>query len=140
MCIFSLCHFQTLRYKTLTTFNPRRNDGGSLLITSSEMSLERFLQHAGLMNEINEDFHRPLDRPESRPRLRALNMSESCISTIKSVFFDEDGSLRNEIKNDIDMSLKHGYINFSNPNCSDARSDKRWQVPIRHHYQCKHVC
>jgi hypothetical protein len=106
-------------------------------ITSSKMSLERFLQHAGLMNQINGDFHRPLDQPESRPRLRALNMSESCITTIKSVFFDEDGSLRNEIKNDIDMSLKHGYINFSNTSCSNARNDKRWQVPIRHHNQCK---
>jgi hypothetical protein len=101
------------------------------------MPSETFLMHARLMNKVNADFHRPLDQPELRPCLRELDLPPSCITAIKSVFFHEDGSLQNKIKNDIDMSLKHGYINFSNSSCPDARSDKWWQVPISHHYYHK---
>lgn len=103
------------------------------MITSSEMSLKSFLHHARLMNKVYEDFPVQPERSDSRPRLKALNMSETCISKIKSTLFDEDGSLREAIKNDIDAS-RNFYINFHN---SFARNDQRWQVPIRHRDQCK---
>jgi hypothetical protein len=111
----------------LLTFNPCRNDGRSLFITSYEMPLNSFLQHTRLMNKINEDLHWRLYR-NSRPRLRALNVSKACISKIKSIFFDKDGSLRDTIKNDVDP--QHLYINFSNESCPYERNDKRWQVQL----------
>jgi hypothetical protein len=70
------------------------------------------------------------DEPEQRLRLRTLNMSISCLSTIQLVFFKEDGSLCNTIVDDINMSSKYAYIQFANPSNSDLPNDKRWQVPI----------
>lgn len=136
VCIFSLCHFQTLPYQSLTNLNPCRNNGRSLCIKWHEMSQEKFLQHAELMNQVNEDFQMLQDQSDSRPRLRALNMSKKCMSTVTSILFNKDGSLSNKIKKDVDMS-NHGYINFSNKSCSLARNDKQWQVPIHHHNKCK---
>ena len=112
-----------------------RNDGSALVVTLADMTLETFLHHTALMNKVNESFAQPLNRPGARPRLQSLDISEASLSKIKSTFFDADGSLRNEMKNDIEMTLKHGYINFQNTACSDARNDKRWQLPIKQHCQ-----
>jgi len=113
-----------------------RNDGSALLVTNADMTLEMFLLHtAMLMNQVNNSFARPPNRPGSRPHLQSLDVSDTFMSEIKPLFFDADGSLQNQMKNDIEMTLKHGYINFQNTACSDERNDKRWQLPIKQHCQ-----
>jgi hypothetical protein len=112
-----------------------RNDGSSLTVTSADMSQETFLIHTALMDKVNDTFPRLLNQPGARPRMQALDISDQSLSRIHSMFFDKDGSLREDVKKDVEMSTKHGYINFQNTECAEERNDKRWQLPIKEHTQ-----
>lgn len=112
-----------------------RNDGSSLTVTSADMSQETFLIHTALMDKVNDTFPRLLNQPGARPRMQALDISDESLAKIHSMFFDKDGSLREDVKRDVEMSTKHGYINFQNTECAEERNDKRWQLPIKQHTQ-----
>jgi hypothetical protein len=106
---------------------------GDLMLTGSDISAEAFLKTSKFMNDVNATLLRPFYENHSRPKLQQLTLSEDGFQQLKALFFDLDGSLRNSMKKDIDTSLKHGYINFSNKLCLDERKDQRWQVPVKHH-------
>jgi len=99
------------------------------------MTLEEFIGHTKLMNMVNQTFPRPYYPGVSRPKLQQLDKSVTPeqVQALWGIFFDEDGSLSDSIRSDIDLSAKHGYINFNNVNSGKERQDKRWQVPIRKH-------
>lgn len=127
------CH--SLRRSRRKILPQGRSYDGSLIITSDKMSITDFLKRASLMAKVNETFPRRYIPKVSRPSLRQLNFSTSNFSELKAVFFDEDGSLKNEIKHEIDTSVRNDprYINFKNRACPIERTDMRWQVPIRKH-------
>lgn len=85
------------------------------------------------MERVNQSIERPFIRGISRPAFKQLNLSQSTLEELKQIFFNCDGSLQASIVRDVDLSRKHGYINFSNSLCLEPRNDKRWQVPLRHH-------
>jgi hypothetical protein len=71
------------------------------------------------MEEVNAYFPMAVDVTDSRLRLRSLNVSNSFLSTLRSLFFDDNGSLLDSIMDDIDMSSKHAYIQLGDPSVSD---------------------
>eukprot|EP00978_Attheya_sp_CCMP212_P027022 scaffold90036_cov55-Attheya_sp.AAC.5 len=112
-----------------------RSHDGSLLITAAEMDVSNFFEKASLMRSVNETFPRRHIPNESRPTLRQLKFSDETLSTMKTLFFDSDGSLSNKVRNQVDTSMRNDprYINFKNRTCKTERVDTRWQVPIRKH-------
>ena len=113
---------------------PMKNDvDRSLLFTDRDMSHADFISNVHFMNEVNESLPRFFISGVSRPRLQKVELPTDKINEIKRLFFDADGSLRDDVKNDIDLSSKHGFINFQNLVNFETRDDKRWQVPIRQH-------
>uniref|UniRef100_A0A7S2XKY4 Uncharacterized protein n=1 Tax=Attheya septentrionalis TaxID=420275 RepID=A0A7S2XKY4_9STRA len=112
-----------------------RSNDGSLLITAAEMDVSNFFEKASLMRSVNETFPRRHIPNESRPTLRQLKFSDETLSTMKTLFFDSDGSLSNKVRNQVDTSMRNDprYINFKNRTCLTERVDTRWQVPIRKH-------
>mmetsp|Transcript_3699 Transcript_3699/g.5621 ORF Transcript_3699/g.5621 Transcript_3699/m.5621 type:complete len:117 (-) Transcript_3699:1615-1965(-) len=97
------------------------------------MSIDEFLAKTALMSKVNATLPRLFIPNVSRPLLRSLSLSKETLMELQNLFFDNDGSLKNSIKNDVDMSMKNGYINFENRACLAQRHDKRWQVPFRLH-------
>jgi hypothetical protein len=89
------------------------------------------------MDKVNRTIPRPFVPGLSRPFLKQLNLSKAALDGLQQPFFEDDGRLRRSVVPDIDLSPKHGYINFNNMNCSEERNDKRWQVPLRRHSQGK---
>ena len=87
------------------------------------------------MNRVNEKFKRRFIPGSSKPMMKQLRFAKETLSEIRSIFFDEDGSLRNCIMNDIDISINNDprLISFGKLTASSVRDDKRWQVSIRKH-------
>eukprot|EP00549_Striatella_unipunctata_P011611 CAMPEP_0118723340 /NCGR_PEP_ID=MMETSP0800-20121206/31950_1 /TAXON_ID=210618 ORGANISM="Striatella unipunctata, Strain CCMP2910" /NCGR_SAMPLE_ID=MMETSP0800 /ASSEMBLY_ACC=CAM_ASM_000638 /LENGTH=414 /DNA_ID=CAMNT_0006631757 /DNA_START=843 /DNA_END=2088 /DNA_ORIENTATION=- len=114
----------------------KRSPEGSRLFTGEEISLEEFLRKADFMAKVNRTFPRHFDKEGSRPRLRHLELSQETINKLRSIFFDEDGSLADSMRHEIDISIKNDprYITFRNFSCAQERKDKRWQVPVRKHF------
>jgi hypothetical protein len=112
---------------------PYRIQNGCLLITEQELSHEEFCKQMKVTGKVNQTLPRPFHRGVSRPKLQKVDLSISTLSQLRSIFFDTDGSLRNTMMDDIDLSSRHGYINFSNASCRDQRNDYRWQVPVKRH-------
>mmetsp|Transcript_33797 Transcript_33797/g.73241 ORF Transcript_33797/g.73241 Transcript_33797/m.73241 type:complete len:1510 (+) Transcript_33797:223-4752(+) len=108
--------------------------GGHLIFSENEMPLPEFIRMKTLMREVNATFPREyLDA--SKPTLSAVQLSNEDVEALQDVFFDSDGSLKNDVKADIDSGAKNDprYIVFFNSLCGAERTDTRWQVPIRHH-------
>lgn len=99
------------------------------------MSAASFIKRSELMEKVNRTFSRDFRPGVSRPKFRQLNLSRSSHCKLKSLFFDDDGSLSNAAKKDVDTSVRNDprYITFANKLCVMERKDKRWQVPIRKH-------
>jgi hypothetical protein len=112
---------------------PYRIHNGCLLVTENELSHEEFCNQTKLMTKVNKTLPRPFHPGVSRPRLQKVELSTKARFQLRSIFFDSDGSLRDSILDDIDLSTRHGYINFANASCQDQRNDYRWQVPIKRH-------
>jgi hypothetical protein len=106
---------------------------GTMIFTAEECSKEGFFDEKRRMDSINEGIARTFTQGESRPVLRQLTLSEEARKKLKNIFFDDNGSLRESVKGDVDMSQKNGYIKFRNPECNVERNDKRWQIPIGQH-------
>lgn len=106
---------------------------GTVVYTDAEISLKNFIKKAKFLNNVNASFPRQTIPGFSRPRCQALDISQDKVDALHQLLFDADGSLSNAIRQDIDSSSKHGYINFANLNCAKERRDRRWQVPIRKH-------
>lgn len=118
----------------VTTVLPTKSDvDRSLLYTDRDMSRTDFIAKVHFMKQVNASLPRIRIPGESRPRLQKIQLPTDKIHEIRSLFFDADGSLRDDMKNDIDLSPKHGFINFENQVCFEERRDQRWQVPIRKH-------
>lgn len=108
----------------------KRMYNGALLVTAKEASYEDFYRQKQIMDQVNLTFTRKFRNGISRPALQQLKMDEQTLAKLKSTFFDKDGSLKNNIQCDIDLSSKHGYINFANVSCKDSRNDKRYVSPF----------
>ena len=115
---------------------------GCLLVTEKQMKHSEFCRQVRIMRQVNKTLPRPFsstisgdDQEPSRPTFHKCDkMSPDALSRLRSLFFDDDtGSLRRSIFNDVDLSARHGYINFSNASCKSVRNDYRWQVPIKRH-------
>jgi hypothetical protein len=118
----------------VTSILPRKSDDDrSLLYTDRDMHLSDFIANVHFMNKVNASLPRLCIPGKSRPRLQKVLLATDTIHEIRRLFFDDDGSLRDDIMNDIDLSPKHGFINFENQVCFEERRDQRWQVPIRKH-------
>jgi hypothetical protein len=127
------------QYKCRTALNPHMQNATTtsmackLHYAEHDMSLSRFLAKTKYLNSVNESFPSLFTPGISRPKLQQLNLSTENMKALKSLFFDADGSLRDAVLQDIDLSVKHGYINFRNARCLENRNDRRWQIPIRKH-------
>ena len=110
----------------------RRKDG-ALIFSENEMSLEGFLERRKLMRLVNQSFRRPYVEGVSKPALSQLDLSGNDVKELQNVFFDEDGSLRDDMKLEIDSGMKNDprYIVFANIECNKERKDARWQVPSK---------
>jgi len=60
------------------------------------------------MNRVNEKFQRRYIPQFSRPTIKGFKFSKEILKEIRDLFFDEDGSLKNSICNDIDISMNNG--------------------------------
>jgi hypothetical protein len=72
------------------------------------------------MTKVNKTLPRPFHPGVSRPKLQKVELSTNALFWLRSIFFDSDGSLQNSILDDIDLSSRHGYINFSNASVSSG--------------------
>lgn len=118
---------------------PYRIRNGTLLVTEKELSYEEFVSQKKVMEKVNKKLQRKFFAGISRPKMHKCSISNEALSQLRSIFFNDRGCLRKSIVNDIDMSTKHGYINFANASCRDVRNDYRWQVPLRQHSALKNV-
>jgi hypothetical protein len=110
-----------------------RMHNGCLLVTENEMTHAEFCRQVKLMLKVNKTLPRPHNPGVSRPRLHKVDFPPEALSKLRSMFFNDDGSLCRSIIDDVDLSTRHGYINFSNASCQHRRNDYRWQVPIKRH-------
>ena len=118
---------------------PYRIRNGTLLVTEQELSYDEFVSQTKLMEKVNKKLKRQFFPGVSRPKMHKCSLSSEALSQLRSIFFNDRGCLRKSITGDIDMSTKHGYINFANASCRDARNDYRWQVPLLRHNRLKNV-
>ena len=67
------------------------------------------------------------------PRFMELHKSGSTVSFSHALAVDDDGSLRDEMKLEVDSGMKNDprYIVFANVECMKERKDRRWQVPSK---------
>ena len=112
---------------------PYRIYNGCLLVTENELSHDGFCSQMKIMAKVNKTLPRPYYPGVSRPKLEKVGLSKDAMHRLRSIFFDLDGSLKDSVAIDIDLSKKHGYINFANSASRDTRNDYRWQVPIQLH-------
>jgi len=129
----------SLRLPSMKIIPNARDENGDFVLNGDEISAKSFSKMTRFMKKVNATFLRPFYANRSRPRLQQLKLPKFTFQQLKALFFDFDGSLRNSIRKDIDTSLKHGYINFSNKSCVDERNDERWQVPLKHHMSSANV-
>ena len=106
---------------------------GNVLLTGREISEDAFHDEYDIMEGVNKTFPRSFKPGTSCPKMKKISLDETALHDLRSIFFDSDGSLKNSIKKDIDVSTRHGFINFSNPSCQDQRQDERWQIPVKRH-------
>jgi hypothetical protein len=112
----------------------RRQVSGAELWTDQDMTESEFLLETGFMTKLNSTLARPFDFLRSRPRLSRVQLTDSHLNKLKSIFFSADGSLNTSCKPDVSVSVKHHYIQFSNI-ARAGKTDKRWQVPMKLHSQ-----
>lgn len=67
-----------------------------------------------------------------RPTLRHIRLSNECRQKLLNIFFDDDGSLKNDIVEDIDFSTENDprYIDFGNT-AENGRKDRRYQIGLK---------
>jgi len=109
-----------------------RNVGGAepVKFTSADMTEHAFRKHRVIIFEAGEGIQRE-QRPDSIPRLQSVDMEEASMLKVKSLFFNEDGSLQNSRKNDI---KEFSDINFQNELYSGKLAkDKRLQLHFKLH-------
>eukprot|EP00934_Nitzschia_sp_Nitz4_P008329 Nitzschia sp. Nitz4//scaffold3_size479765//378541//380566//NITZ4_000160-RA/size479765-snap-gene-1.376-mRNA-1//1//CDS//3329550938//8319//frame0 len=106
---------------------------GLLVISENNLSLKDFRRERILFKQLNKALPRQFHPGKSRPLLQVADITPTQLTELRSIFFDEDGSLSNAIVEDVDLSTRHGYINFSNVSCTAERADRRWQVPLQRH-------
>jgi hypothetical protein len=106
---------------------------GNILLTDQHISEDSFYDEFETMADVNSTFPRTFETDKSRPKMRKIELGPSALRELRSIFFDPDGSLKEGIAKDVDLTTRHGFINFSNPNCREFRRDQRWQIPIKRH-------
>ena len=99
----------------------------------NELTLEEFIERKRIMRLVNKTFTRDYIEGVSKPALSQLNLTAEDVKQLQSIFFDDDGSLRDEMKLEVDSGMKNDprYIVFSNVECIKERKDRRWQVPSK---------
>ena len=85
---------------------------GSLVFDSHQMSKSAFIAHTKVMHRANEKFQRRFVPGHSRPTIKKFQFSKQTLAEIRNIFFDEDGSLRNSIVSDIDISMHNGKLHI----------------------------
>jgi hypothetical protein len=110
-----------------------RLKGGALIFSENELTLEEFLARKRIMRLVNNTFTRDYIEGVSKPALSQLNLTAEDVKQLQSIFFDNDGSLRDEMKLEVDSGMKNDprYIVFANVECVKERKDRRWQVPSK---------
>ena len=106
---------------------------GALIFSENELTLEEFLARKRIMRLVNNTFTRDYIEGVSKPALSQLNLTAEDVKQLQSIFFDDDGSLRDEMKLEVDSGMKNDprYIVFANVECMKERKDRRWQVPSK---------
>ena len=106
---------------------------GALIFSENELTLEEFLERKRIMRLVNNTFTRDYIEDVSKPALSQLNLTAEDVKQLQSIFFDDDGSLRDEMKLEVDSGMKNDprYIVFANVECIKERKDRRWQVPSK---------
>lgn len=113
---------------------PRIANDGHLIVTEKEdgVTEDAFLTETSFMDQVNATIPRTFVPMRSRPRLARMCISDSNVTAIRDLFFDQDGALRRSVVGDVSHSKQHSYISFTNEvNC--GATDLRWQIPIRLH-------
>ena len=120
------------RSTRLITPKDRYKDGVHIF-SKAEMTLDKFLERKEIMRDVNKTFTRDYNEGVSKPALSQLNLAAEDVKQLQSIFFDDDGSLRDEMKLDVDSGMKNDprYIDFANVECKKKRKDARWQVPSK---------
>ena len=121
-----------LRRSTRRIKRKDRSEDGDLIFSQEEMTLEQFKEWKSVMSEVNKEFTKKRTE-DSKPALSQLDLTAEEVGQLQSVFYKDDGSLRREVMNDIDLGTKNDprYIDFANPECLTERKDRRWQVPSK---------
>jgi hypothetical protein len=110
-----------------------RGKDGALIFSENELTLSEFIERRQLMELVNQSFTRSYVEGVSKPALAQLDLTADDIEQLQSIFFDDDGSLRDEMRLEIDSGMKNDprYIVFANLECFKKRKDARWQVPSK---------
>ena len=126
--------FDSPRRSTRQIIPRGRREDGALIFSENEMTLREFLERRTLMHLVNESFTRSYVEGVSKPALSQLDLTDDDVKELQNVFFDEDGSLRDDMKLEIDSGMKNDprYIVFANIECDTERKDARWQVPSKY--------
>ena len=121
------------RRSTRPTIPSDPSKDGALIFSENELTLEEFIERKRIMRLVNKTFTRDYIEGVSKPALSQLNLTAEDVKQLQSIFFDDDGSLRDEMKLEIDSGMKNDprYIVFSNVECIKERKDRRWQVPSK---------
>ena len=104
-----------------------------LFLDSSDMSREEFIAHTTFMNKVNAIFEsHKFGNEEPRPPLAHVQVAPYFHQQIVKILFDEDGSLKNGIVKDLDLSVENDprYIDFGNT-IDNGRKDRRYQVGLK---------
>lgn len=135
----SLFDLVILTYYIFTyLYYTRATSSVEAFLDSSDVTKEDFILHSMFINKVNgifasHKFHSTVGQQHpSRPGLAHVHLPLECHQQILNILFDKDGSLRNEIVEDIDLSRENDprYIDFGNT-AENGRNDRRFQVGIK---------
>jgi hypothetical protein len=89
-------------------------------------SEQEFLAKQGVMARVNEYIKNIFFPNISRSACQELQLSDESRTTIKGIFFDEDGSLKKSIQDVLLKKSGVAKIVFQNGTFANERDDSRW--------------
>jgi hypothetical protein len=113
----------------------RATSSVEVFLDAADISREDFVKHATFLDKVHRMFttHNFVAPGQNqRPTLRHIRLSKECRQKILNIFFDDDGSLKNDIVGDIDFSTENDprYIDFGNT-AENGRKDRRYQIGLK---------
>jgi hypothetical protein len=104
-----------------------------VMIAHNDMTTEEFHKKAMLMNMVNDTLHKSIVPGTTKESFQELKLRGGHWKQLRALFFNRNGKLRRNIKEDIAQDYERIFAPIRNNAYTLERHDDRWRVNFRQH-------